>query len=1000
MAAIHETAYPRIKPNLSHKELKEIFTPTEEELILLNSKTKNTLPAARLGFMMTLKCYQYLGRPIGVPKIDIAIRKHIADKLGIDSKLDLSGYDKSARKRHIKIIREYMQVNADKKSRRQVMKRAALESAATKENLADIINCIIDELIKFKFELPAFQKLVRLSRAARTVVNNDNYGRIFNELSEEQKKLIDIIVGIVKTDNSDDDVFSWSMLKLEPKKPSTNNIKGYVQYVNKMMDLRQKININLDFIAPARIEQLKDEATIADIHDMKEMRPVKRYAQATIFIYIKTASAIDDLVQVLITWIKSIEAQAKSKLEEYRLEQAGKTDEYVLLLYKTLLALKNNDTAQDKIQEIEEQLSGNTDALIEQCREYLGLTGENHITWMLKPYNNKRHVIFQLLENLSVLSSTNDKSIEIGLKFIMYYRHSHKEWIELDNDNLIQPDLSLLSDGWFKAVTGLKREKNLVAKKINRHYYEIAVCTTLTGDLNCGDAYVENAFIFDDPNKQLITWEQFDVEFDGYCDLVKLSKERGKFIGSLQNRLRQTAKKVNENYHDNPYLIIDKGWPILKKLPKKKEHPDLNKIRQMIMDEMPIKSIVDVIVEVENWLSLSVYFKPHSGYETKIADYPPRFVATSLSYGCNMGPTQTERSLLKFTRKQIAWLFNHHVTDHKLIKAIHALINRYNTFDLPKHWGPGDSLSVDGTFWDMYTQNLLAAHHIRYGRYGGVGYYHVSDQYIALFSNFISCGAYESVYLLDGIVENDSDIQPKKVHGDSWAQSEVLFGLASLLAISIMPRIKQFKHLNYYKASSKDHYENINELFTEKPVDWELIETHYHDMLRVAISIHKGKIKSSTVLRKLCSKSRKKKLYFAFRELGRVERTIFLLNYINDPVMRGMIQAATCKSEEFNQFISWIRFGGGGIISDNMRSNQRKIIRFNHLLANMLVFHTVVYQTKAVNKLRGQDVEISNEILSGISPYWTEHLNRFGMFQLDMEKTAAEIEYDLISSEI
>ena len=297
----------------------------------------------------------------------------------------------------------------------------------------------------------------------------------------------------------------------------------------------------------------------------------------------------------------------------------------------------------------------------------------------------------------------------------------------------------------------------------------------------------------------------------------------------------------------------------------------------------------------------------------------------------------------------------------------------------------------------MYTQNLLAAHHIRYGRYGGVGYYHVSDQYIALFSNFISCGAHESIYLLDGIVENDSDMQPKKVHGDSWAQSEVLFGLASLLAILIMPRIKQFKHLYYYKASSNDRYENINELFTEKPIDWELIETHYHDMLRVAISIHKGKVKASTVLRKLCSKSRKNKLYFAFRELGRVERTIFLLNYINDPEMRRMIQAATCKSEEFNQFIAWIRFGGGGVISDNMRPNQRKIIRFNHLLANMLVFHTVAYQTKAINKLRAQGIEIPNEILSGISPYWTEHFNRFGIFHLDMEKMMAEIEYSLVN---
>lgn len=205
----------------------------------------------------------------------------------------------------------------------------------------------------------------------------------------------------------------------------------------------------------------------------------------------------------------------------------------------------------------------------------------------------------------------------------MHYRHSHKEWIDLDNDNPIKPDLSLLSDGWFKSVTGLKQEKKLIVKKINRHYYEIAVCTVLMGDLSCGDAYVDDAFIYDDPNKQLITWEEFEIKVDPYCDLVKLSKERGKFIVTLQNRLQQTAKNVDENYHNNPYLVIDKGLPVLKKLPKKKEYPDLDKIRQRIMDEMPIKSIV--------------------------------------------------------------------------------------------------------------------------------GYYHVSDQYIALFSNFISCGAHESIYLLDSI---------------------------------------------------------------------------------------------------------------------------------------------------------------------------------------------------------------------------------------------------------
>jgi hypothetical protein len=111
--------------------------------------------------------------------------------------------------------------------------------------------------------------------------------------------------------------------------------------------------------------------------------------------------------------------------------------------------------------------------------------------------------------------------------------------------------------------------------------------------------------------------------------------------------------------------------------------------------------------------------------------------------------------------------------------------------------------------------------------------------------------------------------------------------------------------------------------------------------------------------------------------------------------MRRMIQAATCKSEEFNQFIDWIRFGDGGVIGDNLRFNQRKIIKFNHLVANMLIFHTVAHQTKAINKLRSQGVDVPTDILAGIAPYWTEHLNRFGAFHLDMNKMTAKIEYDL-----
>ncbi len=47
----------------------------------------------------------------------------------------------------------------------------------------------------------------------------------------------------------------------------------------------------------------------------------------------------------------------------------------------------------------------------------------------------------------------------------------------------------------------------------------------------------------------------------------------------------------------------------------------------------------------------------------------------------------------------------------------------------------------------MYEQNLLAEYHIRYGGYGGVGYYHVSDDYIARFSHFIPCGVWGGSFI-------------------------------------------------------------------------------------------------------------------------------------------------------------------------------------------------------------------------------------------------------------
>jgi TnpA family transposase len=156
--------------------------------------------------------------------------------------------------------------------------------------------------------------------------------------------------------------------------------------------------------------------------------------------------------------------------------------------------------------------------------------------------------------------------------------------------------------------------------------------------------------------------------------------------------------------------------------------------------------------------------------------------------------------------------------------------------------------------------------------------------------------------------------------------------------------------LTLFRQARTTSYQHIESLFGD-PIAWDLSYTHLPDMLRVVLSIQAGRITASTILRKLGHYSRKNRLSQAFRELGRVVRTVFLLRYLSDAKLRQTIQAATNKSEAFNRFVQWLFFGGEGIIASNERAKQRKRIKYTHLIANWVILHNVHAQTRILHQL-------------------------------------------------
>jgi TnpA family transposase len=108
----------------------------------------------------------------------------------------------------------------------------------------------------------------------------------------------------------------------------------------------------------------------------------------------------------------------------------------------------------------------------------------------------------------------------------------------------------------------------------------------------------------------------------------------------------------------------------------------------------------------------------------------------------------------------------------------------------------------------------MSEYHIRYGGYGGIGYYLVSDNYIALMSRFTTCGSWEGHYILDFLQENKSKVQPDTIHADTQGQSTAIFGLAFLLGIELMPRIRNWKDQHLFRPTPDVSYEHIDELFS------------------------------------------------------------------------------------------------------------------------------------------------------------------------------------------
>lgn len=135
------------------------------------------------------------------------------------------------------------------------------------------------------------------------------------------------------------------------------------------------------------------------------------------------------------------------------------------------------------------------------------------------------------------------------------------------------------------------------------------------------------------------------------------------------------------------------------------------------------------------------------------------------------------------------------------------------------------------------------------------------------------------------------------------------------------------------------------------------------------------------MLRKLAANPRQSNLAVALREVGRVERTLFLIDWILDADMQRRAQIGLNKGEAHHALKNALRIGRQGEIRDRTSEGQHFRIAGLNLLAAIIIYWNTLHLHDAVEARRRDGLDVPPELLAHISPLGWAHILLTGEYR-------------------
>jgi TnpA family transposase len=531
------------------------------------------------------------------------------------------------------------------------------------------------------------------------------------------------------------------------------------------------------------------------------------------------------------------------------------------------------------------------------------------------------------------------------------------------------------------APTGFVRQRwapyVLPGGTIDRRHYELCVLSELRDRLRAGDVWVSGSRQYRSFEERLISAETLRELQQAGTLPIAVEPDFEQFIASRQALLDERLKAVDAQATAGrlPDVTVTNG--VLKIAPiEKATPPEAEALAARLYVMLPRIRITDLLAEVAGWTGFPNCFTHLRTGE--IAADSRVLMAGLLADGLNLGLTRMAEACSIASLGQLAWTSDWHIREETYALALRCLVDQQQCEPFAAHFGGGTSSSSDGQFFQAAGFGRDAARlNAHYSQRSGFKVYsHLSDRYAPFYTKLIAATASEALHVLDALLYHQSEVATRRHHTDGGGDSDHVFALCSLLGFQFAPRIPDLKHRRLYSFGKPSAYPALEPMIAGR-INVALIRAHWSEILRVVASIRTGIVTASLIMRQLAAYPRQNGVAAALRELGRLERTLFTLDWISEPALRRETGQELNKGEARNSLARAVFIHRLGEIRDRTYENQQHRASGLNLLVTAIILWNTRYLERAVAALR-QTEDVPDHLLAHLSPLGWEHVNLTG----------------------